>query len=74
MVKETMIQMGFWLAWLVIPALFELVPAIRAWVQNHFFPAPEPPEQIKGRWPPVTVIVPVHNSAPRFDRPLDLPQ
>ena len=71
MVKETMIQMGFWLAWLVIPALFELVPAIRAWVQNHFFPAPEPPEQIKGRWPQVTVIVPVHNSAATLPACLD---
>ena len=35
MVKQTMLQMGFWTAWLVIPALFELIPAAVAWWRNR---------------------------------------
>lgn len=36
MFNQVVIQMGFWTAWLVIPAIFELSPAIVAFFRNHF--------------------------------------
>ncbi|WP_270629596.1 hypothetical protein [Ligilactobacillus salivarius] len=33
MFNQVVIQMGFWTAWLVIPAIFELSPAIVAFLE-----------------------------------------
>lgn len=63
MLNATLLQMGFWTAWLVIPALFELVPALRAWGVNHFIHRQLADEPTNGWQPRLTVIVPVYNSA-----------
>lgn len=63
MVKQTMLQMGFWTAWLVIPALFELIPAAVAWWRNRRTLRHERKTPTPGRMPELTVIMPVYNSA-----------
>ena len=63
MVKQTMLQMGFWTAWLVIPALFELIPAAVAWWRNRRTLRRERKTPMPGRMPELTVIMPVYNSA-----------
>lgn len=62
MFNQVVIQMGFWTAWLVIPAVFELSPAIVAFFRNHFSKISSKQEYHPGRMPQLTVIVPIYNS------------
>ena len=62
MFNQVVIQMGFWTAWLVIPAIFELSPAIVAFFRNHFSKISSKQEYHPGRMPQLTVIVPIYNS------------
>lgn len=63
MLRDMFIQMGFWSSWLIIPAIFELIPAVRAWLWNHLRPTTVPTGEIPGRMPRITILVPVYNSA-----------
>ena len=63
MIQETLLQMGFWTAWLVIPALFELLVALWGWWHIHFKPVAVPSGEVPGRMPQVTIILPVYNAA-----------
>ena len=63
MIQETLLQMGFWTAWLVIPAVFELLVALWGWWHIHFKPVAVPSGEVPGRMPQVTIILPVYNAA-----------
>lgn len=63
MLRDMFIQMGFWSTWLIIPAIFELIPAVRAWFWNHFRPTKVPTGKLPGRMPRITILVPIYNSA-----------
>lgn len=62
MFDQTIIQMGFWLTWLLIPVLFEGIPTLINVVriithhQHHRWPLPS-------FLPQMTIIVPTYNSA-----------
>ncbi|WP_333644288.1 hypothetical protein, partial [Parolsenella catena] len=62
----------FWAAWIVIPLIMEIVPAlgsvgllVRRRIRDRELP-PEP-----ALWPDVTVIVPVYNSADTLEACVD---
>ena len=59
----TLFQMGFWITWTLIPIVVEIIPAIwstgRLIIRQLHAPKLDKPQ----KWPMITVIVPVYNSA-----------
>ncbi|WP_155286352.1 TIGR03111 family XrtG-associated glycosyltransferase [Lacticaseibacillus zhaodongensis] len=59
----TLFQMGFWITWTLIPIVVEIIPAIwstgRLIIRQLHAPKLDQPQ----KWPMITVIVPVYNSA-----------
>lgn len=61
--RQAVEQAGFWAAWFIIPAFFELLKAMRAWGRNRFVPTEYPGYVYPGRMPRITILVPIFNSA-----------
>lgn len=59
--------MGFWLGWLIIPELFELIPALVGFVRNYFW-RNRKLNYDSYHHPWVTIIIPVYNSAETLGR------
>lgn len=55
----------FWMAWIVIPFVMEIVPAIGGFVilVKKKMTTGNKTEEVEGRLPEITVIVPVYNSS-----------
>jgi len=55
----------FWMAWIIIPFIMEILPAIGGFiilVKKHFT-LKKSTQSLEGRFPEITIIVPVYNSA-----------
>ena len=62
-VKVTLLQMGFWLTWMLIPLLVEFIPAVRSYFRLVRL-GRKPERSIElSYYPVVSLIVPVYNSA-----------
>ncbi|MDQ7938265.1 putative glycosyltransferase, exosortase G system-associated [Lactiplantibacillus sp. WILCCON 0030] len=55
-------RMGFWITWALIPIVVEIIPAIVSTIKLMRMHKHEPKLIPPGKWPWVTIIVPVHNS------------
>lgn len=55
-------RLGFWLAWLLIPILFEFLPTCSYFLRLRFFKKIAPPSESLTYFPYITVIIPVYNS------------
>lgn len=61
--KVTLLQMGFWLTWMLIPLIVEFVPTIRSYFRLLKI-SRKPDRSIElAFYPTVSLIVPVYNSA-----------
>ncbi|WP_212781340.1 glycosyltransferase [Lactobacillus corticis] len=67
MLFDVLSQMGFWLGWLIIPELFELIPALVGFVRNYFW-RNRKLNYDSYHHPWVTIIIPVYNSAETLGR------
>ncbi|WP_127849031.1 TIGR03111 family XrtG-associated glycosyltransferase [Lacticaseibacillus hulanensis] len=56
-------QMGFWITWTLIPIVVEIIPSITATITLLYRNMHKPVLKEPTKWPLVTVIVPVYNSA-----------
>ena len=54
--------MGFWITWALIPIVVEIIPALISTAKLMHFHRHEPKLTPPGKWPWVTIIVPVYNS------------
>lgn len=61
--RQAVEQAGFWAAWFIIPAFFELLKAMRAWGRNRFVPTEYPGYVYPGQMPRITILAPIFNSA-----------
>mgnify|MGYP003365085698 CR=1 FL=1 len=55
-------RMGFWITWALIPIVVEIIPSIVSTIKLMRMHRREPKLTPPGKWPWVTIIVPVHNS------------
>jgi len=55
-------RMGFWITWALIPIVVEIIPALLSTVKLMRMHRHQPKLTPPGKWPWVTVIVPVYNS------------
>lgn len=55
-------RMGFWITWALIPIVVEIIPAIISTYKLMRLHLHEPKLASPGKWPWVTIIVPVYNS------------
>lgn len=61
-------KMGFWITWALIPVVVEILPALISTFRLLHLHLHEPELTPPGKWPMVSVIVPVYNSeATLFD-------
>lgn len=61
-IHSTVLQMGFWITWLLIPILVELIPSFFNFIKLLFRglrPKQLPDPEV---WPYISIIVPVYNS------------
>lgn len=63
LLKVTLLQMGFWLTWMLIPLLVEFIPTVRSYIRLLRV-GRKPDRSIELTfYPTVSLIVPVYNSA-----------
>lgn len=56
------VQLGFWLAWLLIPLIYEFIPALFGFVTlRHASKKLRASHELK-KWPQISLIIPVYNS------------
>lgn len=55
-------RMGFWITWALIPIVVEIIPALISTSKLMHLHRHEPKLMPPGKWPWVTIIVPVYNS------------
>ncbi|AYM02292.1 TIGR03111 family XrtG-associated glycosyltransferase [Levilactobacillus yiduensis] len=55
-------RMGFWITWALIPIVVEIIPALISTAKLIHLHLHEPKLTPPGKWPWVTIIVPVYNS------------
>lgn len=55
-------KMGFWITWALIPIVVEIIPALISTAKLMRMHRHEPKLTPPGKWPWVTIIVPVYNS------------
>lgn len=55
-------RMGFWITWALIPIVIEIIPAIVSTIKLMYMHMHEPKLEAPGKWPWVSIIVPVYNS------------
>ncbi|AVK63745.1 putative glycosyltransferase, exosortase G system-associated [Lactobacillus sp. CBA3606] len=55
-------RMGFWITWALIPIVVEIIPAITSTIKLLHSHLHEPKLTPPGKWPWVSIIVPVYNS------------
>jgi biofilm PGA synthesis N-glycosyltransferase PgaC len=55
-------RMGFWITWALIPIVVEIIPAIISTFKLLHLHLHQPKLTPPGKWPWVTIIVPVYNS------------
>ncbi|WP_204121270.1 MULTISPECIES: TIGR03111 family XrtG-associated glycosyltransferase [Levilactobacillus] len=55
-------RMGFWITWALIPIIVEIIPAIVSTIKLMHLHLHQPKLVPPGKWPWVTIIVPVYNS------------
>ncbi|CAM2833468.1 TIGR03111 family XrtG-associated glycosyltransferase [Levilactobacillus brevis] len=55
-------RMGFWITWALIPIVVEIIPALISTAKLMHLHRHEPKLTPPGKWPWVTIIVPVYNS------------
>lgn len=62
MLSQTVVQMGFWLTWMIIPLLFEGIPTIIN-VGRILFHSRKHNWKLPGFLPQLSIIIPTYNSA-----------
>ena len=61
--SEIIVQLGFWLSWLVIPLVYEVIPAIGSFLTLRFAVRKWQREVPPVKLPSISLIIPVYNSA-----------
>lgn len=59
----TLFKMGFWLTWALIPIVVEIIPAIISSLRLLRHNAHPRHLESPAKWPVISIIVPVYNSA-----------
>lgn len=60
-ITELIIEIGFWISWLLIPIVYELVPALKSLISLSFYKF-HSKRKILREYPFLTLIIPVYNS------------
>jgi biofilm PGA synthesis N-glycosyltransferase PgaC len=63
MLSKTLSTMIFWMAWVIIPVIMEIIPALGGFLILFKKSITQKKEAFKGKFPQITLIVPVYNSA-----------
>lgn len=63
MLSKTYKEIIFWLAWIVIPFIMEIIPAVLGFLILIKKRLTVKKEEFKGKLPQITIIIPVYNSA-----------
>lgn len=58
---ELIVQLGFWLTWLIVPIVYELVPTLYGLLRLAFSRSISGPKS--KRLPPISLIIPAYNAA-----------
>lgn len=59
--SEIIVQLGFWLSWLVIPLVYEVIPAIGSFLTLRFAVRKWQREVPAVKLPSISLIIPVYN-------------
>lgn len=61
--SKTLRTMIFWMAWVIIPIIMEIIPALGGFLILFKKKITEKKKAFKGKFPQITLIVPVYNSS-----------
>lgn len=68
MFNQTVLQMGFWATWLLIPVIFEGVPMIINFIQLLYYHRIHKKAPLPDFLPVLSIIIPTYNSSKTFYR------